>query len=142
MNLEAARIARTWLGTPYHHQARVKGVGVDCAQLMLGIAEELCVVQQGIIVDSYTMEWHLHNREERMINLLLQFGCTEIETPEIGDILAFKFGRVCSHLGIYIGDQQFIHARLDVKSVVLNTLSGDWLQSHKRTFSFPTEQIR
>jgi len=27
--------ARTWLGTPYHHQPRVKGVGVDCAMLTM-----------------------------------------------------------------------------------------------------------
>ena len=28
-NLEAVSEAMTWLGTPYHHQGRVKGVGVD-----------------------------------------------------------------------------------------------------------------
>lgn len=28
-NLKAVAEAVTWLGTPYHHQGRVKGVGVD-----------------------------------------------------------------------------------------------------------------
>ena len=32
--------AMDWVGTPYHHQARVKKVGVDCAQLVAGVAEK------------------------------------------------------------------------------------------------------
>ncbi|CAD9197505.1 hypothetical protein [Acinetobacter bohemicus] len=28
-NIEAIEEAMTWLGTPYHHQGRVKGVGVE-----------------------------------------------------------------------------------------------------------------
>ena len=27
--------AMTWLGTPYHHRGKLKGIGVDCAQLPL-----------------------------------------------------------------------------------------------------------
>lgn len=33
--------ARTWLGTPFHHQGRLKGTGVDCAGLIVGVAREL-----------------------------------------------------------------------------------------------------
>lgn len=33
-NLQAVAEAITWLGTPYHHQGRVKGVGVDCGTLL------------------------------------------------------------------------------------------------------------
>ena len=29
--------ARSWLGTPYHHQARLKGVGCDCLGLLRGL---------------------------------------------------------------------------------------------------------
>lgn len=29
--------ARSWIGTPYHHQASVKGVGCDCLGLLRGI---------------------------------------------------------------------------------------------------------
>jgi NlpC/P60 family putative phage cell wall peptidase len=31
--------AKTWVGTPFRHQARVKGVGVDCAQLVIAVGE-------------------------------------------------------------------------------------------------------
>ncbi len=36
---DVVRTARTWLGTPYHHQGRLKGVGVDCAGLLIGVAQ-------------------------------------------------------------------------------------------------------
>ena len=33
-NIEAVDEALTWLGTSYHHQGRVKGMGVDCGALV------------------------------------------------------------------------------------------------------------
>ena len=39
-NLEAVQEALTWLGTPYHHQGRVKGVGVDCGTLICEVYEK------------------------------------------------------------------------------------------------------
>lgn len=134
---------RTWLETPYHHQARVKGAGVDCAQLIAGVAEECGYIEPGVAIQNYSTEWHLHNREERMLQYLEEFGCKLKEEPaQPGDILCFKFGRVCSHLGILVPENKFIHARIDVHKVVLNSLSGDWLKRHVRTYSFPTEKIR
>ncbi len=29
--------ARSWIGTPYHHQASVKGIGCDCLGLVRGV---------------------------------------------------------------------------------------------------------
>jgi NlpC/P60 family putative phage cell wall peptidase len=142
MITEITSIALSWLGTPYHHHARVKGVGVDCAQLCAGVATELGVLDPSIQIENYSTEWHLHNKEEKLLEMLERFGCTEVQDLEPGRILCFKFGRVCSHLGIYLGDSQFIHARLDVQKVVINTLSGEWLSRHVKTYSFPTEQIR
>ncbi|MFY8139958.1 MAG: peptidase P60, partial [Caulobacter sp.] len=42
--MDRARIvaaARGWLGTPYRHQASVKGVGCDCLGLVRGVWREL-----------------------------------------------------------------------------------------------------
>jgi NlpC/P60 family putative phage cell wall peptidase len=33
--------ARSWIGTPYHHQASAKGVGCDCLGLLRGVYAEL-----------------------------------------------------------------------------------------------------
>jgi len=40
----AARVvaeARTWIGTPYHHQGREKLVACDCVGLLIGVGEAL-----------------------------------------------------------------------------------------------------
>lgn len=140
MRPEVAQKALEFLGTPYHHQAKVKGLGVDCGQLILAVAQELNLVSPTMRVTNYSTEWHLHNTEEKMLNMLEQFNCVEKTTLEVGDIVCFKFGRVCSHLGIYLGDGQFIHARIDQGKVVINSLSGDWLKRHTKTYSFPLEK--
>lgn len=36
--------ARSWIGTPWRHQARVKGVGCDCAQLVIAVGTALGIV--------------------------------------------------------------------------------------------------
>lgn len=33
--------AREYLNTPFHHQGRLKGVGIDCIGLIVGVAAEL-----------------------------------------------------------------------------------------------------
>ena len=126
-----------WLDTPYHHQAKIKGIGVDCAMLIVAIAEELS--GKTINIPVYSPEWHLHNREELLCNTIEGLGCIRrnINELDVGDILTFRFGRVSSHMGIYIGTNQFIHARLDVKKVVINQLSGEWLERLDRIYKFP-----
>lgn len=33
--------AKTWIGTPFHYHARIKGVGCDCVGLIIGVSEAL-----------------------------------------------------------------------------------------------------
>ena len=131
--------AMDWVGTPYHHQARLKGVGVDCAQLVAGVAENVFPRLKPINTEVYSVEWHLHNKEEKMCEMIEKFKCTQVSLEEMqpGDIITFKFGRVQSHMGILVTDGQFIHARMDVKKVVINQLSGEWLERLGRAYKFP-----
>ena len=38
---EVVRLARQWVGTPYHHQASKRGAGADCLGLVRGVWREL-----------------------------------------------------------------------------------------------------
>src|SRR5437660_5143962 len=38
--------AETWLRTPYHHMARVKGAGADCLTLLAEVYEKAGVIPQ------------------------------------------------------------------------------------------------
>lgn len=42
LRVRVVEIARRWIGTPYHHQASLKGVGCDCLGLVRGVYRELC----------------------------------------------------------------------------------------------------
>ena len=37
---EIVRLAREWIGTPYQHQASLKGVGADCLGFLRGVWRE------------------------------------------------------------------------------------------------------
>lgn len=130
--------ALTWNDTPYHHQAMVKGIGVDCAQLVAGIGFATgCAPLQ--VIPTYSTQWHLHNKEERLLETLHSFGCQEINIDDAqpGDILTFTFGRVNSHLAILLDNQQIIHARLDIGKVCINELTGEWKERLTKAYKFP-----
>jgi len=90
--------ARTWLGTPYHHAADVKGVGVDCAMLMVRVFCDLELVEP-FDPRPYTRDWMLHRDEERYLGFLLA-RARDVAAPEPGDVMLFRFGRCFSHGGI------------------------------------------
>lgn len=135
---DVVKAALSWSGTPYQHQVGLKGVGVDCAYLVGKVAEEVGLIDE-FKVEPYSVEWHLHSREEKMCNIVESFGCEEIHVADIkpGDILIFKYGRVGSHMGIYIGRNLFIHAHLPTGKVLLNSLTGDYLKRLHRAYQFP-----
>ena len=97
----AARIvaeARSYLGTPYHHMADIKGVGIDCALILVRVFCDLGLVP---LFDPrpYTKDWFLHRHEEQYLNHLLA-QAREVERPEPGDVILSRQGRVYSHGGI------------------------------------------
>lgn len=128
--------AMSWFGTPYHHQAAVKGVGVDCAYFIGKIAEEVGLLEK-FEVEPYSVEWHMHNEGEKMLAIIEGFGCRKIKAPRPGDILAFKYGRSCSHLGLMLRDNKFIHASQKHKQVIIEELRDDYLKRHLYTYAYP-----
>lgn len=133
---EIVQEALSWEGTPYHHQAGLKGVGVDCAYFIGHVAKNIGLIDE-FVVEPYSNQWHLHNKEEKMLNILDNFGCKISYEPKAGDILAFKYGRVCSHLGILLDDYRFIHSSLPHGQVIIEELKDDYLERLKYVYEFP-----
>jgi NlpC/P60 family putative phage cell wall peptidase len=108
--------ARSWVGTRWHHAARVKGAGVDCAQLLVAVYEA-CGVTQVTTPPSYPRDWAQHRSEELLLQHLERYArCVEV--PQAGDAVAFKFGQCVSHLGIVVAWPTIIHAYLGARQVV------------------------
>lgn len=130
--------ALSWDNTPYIHQVGLKGVGVDCAYFVGKVAEEIGSIKD-FKVEPYSVEWHWHSKEERMCEIVESFGAIQIpvETRLPGDILAFKYGRVCSHLGIMLDENRFIHAHMKARKVIVNSLSGEFIDRLERVYRLP-----
>jgi len=139
MRTKLVDAALGWVDTPYHHHARVKGAGIDCAQLLVAVAIEVGMLDErrAALVPNYPPEWHLHNREEHLLQYMELMGCEEVSEPLPGDIVCFKFGRTCSHVGILLNSDQFIHACLRSNKVVVNSFNEDWNTRWVKTYSFP-----
>lgn len=94
--------ARSWLGTPYHHHARVRGVGVDCAQLLAAVFEA-CDLVPPQHLGNYPAQWHLHRGAELFLERLQAAGARRVQTPATGDVGVWRYGRAFSHGGVVVG---------------------------------------
>lgn len=103
--------ALSWIGTPFHHAACVKGAGVDCAHVGATFEKVLGIKLQ--FPDFYSPQWHLHEVAtsdglrfvEIYIEGLLKNGFVEIvyNQKQSGDIILSKIGRTYCHGGIIVG---------------------------------------
>ena len=104
------RVARSFVGTPYHHMGRVKGAGVDCATLLAEVYYEAGLLSEPVAIEYYPMDWHLHRDEERYLRIVQRY-CREIPEEQAlpGDIVVYHFGRAWAHGGIVINVKNSFH---------------------------------
>jgi cell wall-associated NlpC family hydrolase len=104
--------ALSWLRTPYHHQAAVKGVGADCAMFPQAVYVARGIMPHRESIGDYPVQWHMHHDEERYLAAVLKYS-REIDGPPLpGDFMLFKFGKAFAHGAIVIEWPCIIHARL------------------------------
>jgi cell wall-associated NlpC family hydrolase len=130
--------AATWLGTPFHDNAAIKGVGIDCAHLLAEAYEEAGIIPH-LEIQPYSPQWFLHRSTELFIGYVLAAGAHEIEEPaaQAGDIVMYKVGRCYAHGAIIVAwPRQIIHAHRPSGGVVTaHGLSGDLIEAPRRFFS-------
>src|SRR5919108_693368 len=74
------REALTWIDTPFHHRAQVKGAGVDCIHFLYAPFRALKLIPE-ILVPEYPMQWYVHRDNEMLIEAILSVGGHEIQPP-------------------------------------------------------------
>lgn len=130
MSTTIVDVARSWLGTPYMHQASAKGVGCDCLGLLRGVWREVFGAEPEA-VPIYTADWSEPQGEERLWRAARRHMKQADETAFApGQVLLFRMrdGAVAKHLGILsVGEPvpQFIHA-YSGHGVTESPLSGPW----------------
>jgi NlpC/P60 family putative phage cell wall peptidase len=95
-------IARTWIGTPYIHQASLKGIGCDCLGLLRGVWRELRGPEPET-PPPYAPDWSEATGDESLYDALARH-LVEIDPRAlaIGDIALFRLhkGAPAKHCGI------------------------------------------
>ena len=135
-------LAKGWLGTPYLHQASLKGAGCDCLGLIRGVWRER-FGSEPELPPAYAPSWAEAGLEETLANAGRRHL---IEIPPLvfaaGDVLLFRWKPhlPAKHAGIAIDRTRMIHAQ-DGASVCEADLNGWWLRRLAFTFRFPSGEI-
>ncbi|MDR3496242.1 MAG: NlpC/P60 family protein [Ancalomicrobiaceae bacterium] len=135
---DIVKVVREWIGTPYHHQAAVKGAGCDCLGLIRGVYASV-TGKEPETPPPYTPDWG----ETGSVELMIEAASRHlVELPagdaQPGDVVIFRLapGMIAKHAAILSGDDRMIHAQLrDMVREV--SLSSWWRRRIVAAFAFP-----
>ena len=130
--------ARGWLGTPYHDQASVKGVGCDCLGLVRGVWRELHGTEP-LPLPPYSRDWGETGTRDPLAEaarqLMVEIAATDVAP---GALILFRMrpGAVAKHCGIISAPDRFIHA-YERTGVVEVPLDHAWHRRIAFAFLYP-----
>lgn len=130
--------ARSWIGTPYRHQASVKGAGCDCLGLLRGVWRAL-YGEEPEAAPPYTRDWDEVAKADALMQAAARHLVPQVRTERCpGDVILFRMREdaVAKHLGICAGRGSFIHAYAR-HGVVESSLSAPWQRRIAGIFAFP-----
>jgi NlpC/P60 family putative phage cell wall peptidase len=156
--------ALTWLGTPYRHQASLKGVGCDCLGLVRGVWRALYGTEPEMM-PAYTPDWAEARGEETLAAAASRhMTAIAIDAAGPGDVLLFRWraNLPAKHAGIIVfsslsdlrSSAPLVGSRSDLRSssplvaprfihahqgsaVAMATLSPWWRRRTAFAFRFP-----
>jgi NlpC/P60 family putative phage cell wall peptidase len=129
--------ARSWIGTPYLHQASLKGVGCDCLGLIRGVWRET-YGHEPESAPPYSADWAEAGDVEFLADAarrhMMEIPNTEFRA---GDVLLFRWRDYlpAKHAGIASSSTTMVHAQ-DGAVVSEITLSKWWLARLVFVFRF------
>lgn len=139
MSDTVVEIARSWVGTPYVHQASAKGAGADCLGLLRGVWREMFGAEPEA-VPVYSGDWSEPQRAEVLWAAAARHLVEKpVAETAPGDVILFRMraGSVAKHLGIVgSGGRSFIHS-YSGHGVVESALSAPWRRRIAAIFEFP-----
>ena len=130
--------ARAWIGTPYRHQASLRGVGCDCLGLVRGVWREV-IGPEPEAPGPYGADW----AEAGGIEQLARAGARHFDAIDIahfhaGDLLLIRWrdGVPAKHAAIATSSTTMIHAH-DGACTCEVSIGSSWRRRIAYAFSFP-----
>ena len=115
----AIAAARACLGTPFHHQGRMPGVGLDCIGLVI-----VALRAVNIPIRDQT-NYGRRPDGKSLVTALDAHGATRTDSIQTGDVLLFRYDRQPQHVALATGPDSMIHSFAPAGEVV-ETLIGDY----------------
>lgn len=131
--------ARTWIGTPYHHQMSAKGFGCDCLGLVRGVWRDV-YGDEPEAAPSYSRDWAEGSGRETLLDAARRpFLEIPIADAGSGDVLAFRWRAryPAKHVGILIERHRLVHA-FEYTPVMEIRMTPWWWRHVAAAFRFPS----
>ena len=131
--------ARAWIGTPYHDQASLKGVGCDCLGLVRGVWREV-VGAEPISLPPYSRAWDEVAPRDRMLEVAraCMIAADPVPGPPPGAVLVFRMRprAAAKHMAILTDAGSFIHS-YERLGVVEQPFTRSWARKLAGAFLMP-----
>jgi NlpC/P60 family putative phage cell wall peptidase len=130
--------ARSWIGTPYAHQASAKGVGADCLGLIRGVWREV-IGPEPEGVPSYTPTWDARRGREPLAEAARRhFLEIYPHAARPGDVVLIRIvqGGQARHAVILSTEERIVHA-YEGHSVIEQDYTYGWRRRAAYAFRFP-----
>jgi NlpC/P60 family putative phage cell wall peptidase len=134
--------ARCWIGTPYRHQASLKGIGCDCLGLVRGVWRAV-VGTEPARAPPYSRDWAEASGEEAFARAA-RAHLIEIEPSQFqgGDVLLFRYAprypakHAAIVSGLFPDHALMVHAH-DGAQVAEVAIAPWWRRRLAYAFRFP-----
>ncbi|QFU17074.1 NlpC/P60 family protein [Microvirga thermotolerans] len=129
--------ARSWIGTPYRHQASVKGAGCDCLGLLRGVWRETMGAEPEL-PPPYAPDWAEAGGERLLMAARRHLVETDGDAVAAGDVLLFRWreGLPAKHCAIATSPGTMVHAH-DGACVAEVAFRPWWRRHLAHVFRFP-----
>ena len=138
LRTQIVAIARSWIGTPYRHQASLKGAGADCLGLVRGVYRELYGAEPET-APPYTPDWGEADGCELMMAAAgRHLRRASTASMQAGDVLLFRMraSSPVKHAAIFLGDGRMAHAYAG-RGVCEAAFNRWWRARLAAVFAFP-----
>jgi NlpC/P60 family putative phage cell wall peptidase len=130
--------ARAWLGTPYRHQASLKGVGCDCLGLVRGVWRAV-IGEEPERAPPYAPDWAEAANGEPLADAAARHLVTiDRDSFAAGDVLLFRWraNLPAKHAAIVTAPALMVHAH-DGAAVAEVAIAPWWRRRIAYAFRFP-----
>jgi len=129
--------ARSWIGTPYRHQASLKGVGCDCLGLLRGIWRNVMGAEPEL-PPPYSPDWAEAGADTLVSAARRHLVEIDVTSFQPGDVLLFRWREnvPAKHCAIAASTDTMIHAHDG--AMVAEVAFAPWWRRHlSHAFRFP-----